>query len=417
MSLHDVLLLQQRELELRLSEPYVQRDIPAPTLDDDLIKVIIGPRRAGKSFFAVHLLKSAGPFGYVNFDDERLAGLSDYDLLITAIEGMYRKPRFLLMDEAQNLPNWELFVNRLQRQGYRLFVTGSNAHLLSRELATHLTGRHVPILLFPFSFAEVLRYKGGLLTDAERSEILLGYLKDGGFPEPLMKQIDGRQYLSLLVDAVVYKDIIRRADIRAVQGIGDLTQYLLTNVASEYSFQTLTEVTKCRSVHTIQKYMRLLEEAFLVFSLKRFSFRLREQTRTNRKIYCVDNGLMTAKGFLFSQNLGKMCENAVAVVLKKQQMQGAIEVFFWKSQQREEVDFVVKRDRKVVSLIQVCWDIQTVATKDREVRALVKASKELSCEDLLILTQAEEGEKEVQWFGHRAVVRFIPLWKWLMRPN
>jgi predicted AAA+ superfamily ATPase len=417
MNLQDVLLFQKRELELRLNERYVPRELPAPDLDNDLIKVILGPRRAGKSFFAVHLLKSVGPFGYVNFDDERLAGLQEYDALVAAMGAVYQQPRFLLLDEVQNLPQWELFVSRLQRQGYRLVVTGSNAHLLSRELATHLTGRHVPILVFPFSFGEFLSSKGTNLADSERSAALLDYLQGGGFPEPLLKRVDGRQYLSLLLDAVLYKDIVRRAGIRSVQGIAELTQYLLTNVASEYSFQALAGVTNCRSAHTVQKYVQLLEEAFLVFSLKRFSFKAREQVKANRKIYCVDNGFMAARGFLISQNLGKMCENAVAVALKKREMRGEAEVFFWKSQQQEEVDFVVKRGPAVTSLIQVCWDIQQASTKDREIRALVKGSKELHCEDLLVLTQNAGGREDVEWFGQRATVRFVPLWKWLLNPN
>jgi len=154
--LHDAVEGQKRELQSRLSEPYVERQLPFRVRDDDLIKVIIGPRRCGKSFLAMHLLDRVASPGYVNFDDERLVDVDDYDRLIAAVNAVYGSPRHLLLDEIQNLPKWELFVNRLQRQGYRLLLTGSNAHLLSSELATHLTGRHLPIVLLPFSFAESL---------------------------------------------------------------------------------------------------------------------------------------------------------------------------------------------------------------------------------------------------------------------
>lgn len=412
--LDDVLLTQKRELEQRLSETYVERQVPAQVQDSDLIKVVLGPRRAGKSFFAMHLLNSFGPFGYVNFDDERLVGLSDTDQLVTAIDSVYGSPRHLLLDEIQNLSRWELFVNRLQRQGYRLFITGSNAHLLSRELATHLTGRHIPILIFPFSFAEYVNAQNRELTQTEKAQALHDYLEAGGLPEPLLKGIDRGPYLATLWDSVLYKDIVRRYRIRSVQGMDDLALYFLSNIASEYSFRTLSSVTRCKSVHTVEKYVSHLEEAFLFFSLKRFSWKVREQSRSPKKVYCVDNGFVTSKGFQFSSNVGKLCENLVAIELKRRELQGRSEVFFWRNPQQEEVDFVVKKGRQIDQLIQVCWEMQSEKTRDREVRALLKASRDLSCHNLLVLTGTTESEEEVEWFGIRERVRSLPLWKWLL---
>ncbi|RPH51222.1 MAG: ATP-binding protein, partial [Desulfobacteraceae bacterium] len=141
--LRDIVLVQKREMEDRLQERYVERKILVSwNLGDDLVKVITGPRRAGKSFYAGHLIQQTGSYGYVNFDDERLAVVGDYDEIIGAVNTVYGNPRHLFFDEIQNLPRWEMFVNRLQRQGFRLLITGSNANLLSSELATHLTGRH-----------------------------------------------------------------------------------------------------------------------------------------------------------------------------------------------------------------------------------------------------------------------------------
>ena len=152
--IRDIVSTQKRELEQRMQERYIARHLFAPIQDNDLIKIIMGPRRSGKSFFAIHQLSNHASHGYLNFDDERLVDVQDYDELVSAINAVYSTPKYVLLDEIQNLPRWELFVNRLQRQGYRLFLTGSNAHLLSSELATHLAGRHEPVVLFPFSFPE-----------------------------------------------------------------------------------------------------------------------------------------------------------------------------------------------------------------------------------------------------------------------
>jgi hypothetical protein len=182
----DVLLLQRRELEERVRERYVEREVNARSFSRDLVNVIMGPRRAGKSFFAIHALGQLGRFGYVNFDDERLVGLEDYDGLVAALDSVYGKPKQLLLDEVQNLPRWELFVNRLHRQGRRLTITGSNAHLLSSELATHLTGRHKQIVILPFSFSEYLRFLERELTAPEKLEALRRFADTGGYPEPLL---------------------------------------------------------------------------------------------------------------------------------------------------------------------------------------------------------------------------------------
>lgn len=172
------------------------------------------------------------------------------DQLVASVNEVYGRPQHLLLDEIQNLPKWELFVNRLQRQGFRLILTGSNAHLLSSELSTHLTGRHLPIMLFPFSFRESLRARDGHLTEPEISEALQAYVRQGGYPEPLLRDMDRGFYLNTLWDSILYKDIVRRRRIRSVAGIEDLASYLLANVSREYSLNRLVSVTQCKSVHT-----------------------------------------------------------------------------------------------------------------------------------------------------------------------
>jgi len=412
--LKDIVLTQQRELEDRLKEPYVERKMLYRwALEDDLIKVITGPRRSGKSFYGLHLIQQTRSYGYVNFDDERLAGIGDYDEIISAVNAVYGNPRYLLFDEIQNLPRWEMFANRLQRQGFRLLVTGSNANLLSSELATHLTGRHSSLVMFPFSFGEYLTAAGDQKTEIDKREALEVYAEQGGYPEPLLKKIDRHDYLRTLLQSTLYKDIIKRFKIRSVQGIDDLSLYLMTNMAREYSLNALSGVTRCRSVHTVDKYIRYLQEAYLVFSLKRFSFKLKNQARQNKKIYCTDNGLAVSAGFRFSANRGSLYENLVAIALEKAEIAGRISVFYWKSGQNEEVDFVVKEGLAIAQLIQVCADISNPKTLKREMRALIKASQELNCDDLLLLNDRIDKEETLKWQDVERRIRLMPLWQWL----
>lgn len=412
--IRDILLIQKRELESRLKEKYIERSVDVKKLSSSLINVIIGPRRAGKSFFAVHALTRQGIFGYVNFDDEKLIETKDYNNIVDAINTLYNNPRSILLDEIQNLDKWELFVNRLNRQGYNIVITGSNSNLLSKELATHLTGRYLLTNIFPFSFKEYLNVEGKELTESEIKEKLLLYLTYGGYPEPLLNKADYKDYLSTLFNAIIYKDIVKRFKIRNVAAIEDLAVYLISNTAQEFSYNTLCNVTKCKSVHTVQKYMGYLEEAFIFFKINRFSFKVKDQIGSNKKIYCIDNGFIHARAFKFSPDIGKLYENIVAVELKKYEMNGSANIYFWKSEQHEEVDFVVRQGSKTRQLIQVCYDLGNIKTKDREIRALLKGSKELGCKDLLVLTEDHQGEEVIKWFGISEKVKFIPLWKWLL---
>jgi hypothetical protein len=409
----DALILQKREVESRVKEGYIGRRVKTPGWDNDLIKVIIGPRRAGKSFFAVHELSKRGNFGYANFDDEALSEVTDYNEVIDGINEVYDTPKCLLFDEIQNLPKWELFVNRLQRQGYDLVITGSNSNLLSKELSTHLTGRHTLITILPLSFKEYLG-DAKKFTTSEIKSRLSKYVAGGGYPEPLVKNLDYKEYLSTLFDSIVYKDIVKRFSIRSPNAIENLARYLVSNISQEYSYNSLARLSKCKSSRTIEKYLGYLEEAFVFFKLDRFSFKVREQVSSNKKIYCVDNGFIHAKAFNMGANMGRLYENCVAVELKRSEYSKRAEVYFWKNVQQEEVDFVVKEGRKVTRLIQVCYDIRDVEVKEREVRAILKAAKELKCKNLVVITGDYEAEKDEGWFGIKGRIRYVPLWKWLL---
>ncbi|MFH1065842.1 MAG: ATP-binding protein [Nanoarchaeota archaeon] len=405
---NDIILMQKRELEKKLQERFIERK-QALKESGDMISVITGPRRAGKSFFAMHALKN---FGYANFDDEKLAETKDYDDILNAISQAYGSPKCLFFDEIQNLPKWELFANRLQRQGYKLVLTGSNSNLLSMELASHLTGRHIPITLLPFSFAEFLDFKGKELTESEKRAGLEQYMIYGGYPEPLVKNIDYKEYLSALLSSTIYKDIVKRHKIRKPQAIEGLALYLLSNIAREFSYNTLATLTKCKSVHSAERYLGFLEETFLFFTISRLSFSAKKSINSGKKIYCIDNGLVYAKSMSLSPDKGRLYENLVAIALKKKELNSELKVYYWKNEKQEEVDFAVKEGHNVVQLIQVCASCTDMP--ERETRALIKASGELKCDNLLVITEQDESEKTISWFGMEKKIKFMPLWKWLL---
>lgn len=415
MNIRDIVLSQKAELKSRLKEKYIKRSDCRIDVNSPLIKVITGPRRSGKSFFAVHFLKKNFPdFAYLNFDDERITEIKDYDDIVNAINAVYGDPKIILFDEIQNLPRWELFLNRLQRKGANLIVTGSNSNLLSKELATHLTGRHSLIRIFPFSFSEYLGIEERELTDSEAASKLSAYIQVGGYPEPLLKNLDHREYLSMLINSIIYKDIVKRYKVRFVQGIEGLANYLISNTANEVSFNRLSRFTGVKSSHTVEKYLSYLEEAFLFFDVRRFSYKIREQLASNRKIYAIDNGFIYAKAFQISTNSGTLFENAAACELLRRAYKTDSSVFYYKNAQQEEVDFVIKRGNNVEQLIQVCYDITNPDTYKRELRALLKAGNELRCSDLLIINSDIEKTEDAEWFGAKGQIKFIPMWKWLL---
>jgi len=410
----DVVLTQKADLEEQLRRSYVERQLaPQSAAETDLIRVIIGPRRAGKSTLAVHLLHKLGGGGYANFDDERLADLTDADALIAAIDDVYGRPRHILFDEIQNFPRWELLVNRLQRAGRRLLLTGSNANLLGHELATHLTGRHQSVVLLPFSFAETLSAVGAPHTAAEMAPLFDRYVLEGGYPEPLLRGANRTDYLRDLVRATLLKDVVRRHRIRASAGLEDVAHYFFSNTAKEFSFRTVAAVARVTSPTTAEKYTRLLSEAFLLFTLNRFTFKARERATANKKIYASDPALAVCLGTRPGQDLGRLAENVVAIALWRRQLAGEIELAFWKNKEQEEVDFVIRERGRVSRLIQVCWDLSDPRTKAREFRALMKAGADLRCDDLWCLSRGTTQDEDFTWNGRTVRIRVTPIEQWL----
>lgn len=414
---------QQQDKERLLSLPYIERTKEKDTLkwlSSGLIKVILGPRRAGKSVFALMLLKSQS-FAYFNFDDESLPGEKriDLDELMTELKLAYGETKYILFDEIQNLPNWELFVNRLHRAGYNLVLTGSNASLLSKELATHLTGRHIPIEILPFNFTEVLKAKqyevmiNKLSLPDEKAKflgILNQYITSGGYPEVVTKGIDPRGYLDVLFDAVLFKDVVKRHKVRFSEQIDNLGSYLINNFSNQHSIKKLANILGFKSHITLENYLNYLTEAYLIFSLKRHSTKTGMQLRSPKKTYVVDNGFITAKAIQHSPNTGKLMENLVFTELVKKGNQPNRELFYYKTRNDREIDFVIKKGYQVIELIQVAHESTNPDVEKREVKALLEAGKELNVARLTVITWNEKREVK----KNDMTIYFKPLWEWLL---
>lgn len=416
----NTLVMQQREINVLLLEKYIPRtSVIHPSTDtirSNLIKVIIGPRRAGKSSYAIHLLTDLfgrDSFAYLNLDDEKMNSVEDFDNILSILREIYPKFEILLIDEVQNFPKWELVVNRLQRQGLNLMLTGSNAQLLSYELATHLTGRYIQIAVFPFSFPEFCKIDPQQFTTSEYQSRLLTYMEKGGYPEPAMKKLNYTNYLNTLLSAILYKDIIRRFRIRHSELIDRLLLYMLSNITKEFSSTNLAEILQC-SDHTVEKYLAYLQESFLLFEIPRYSPKVKIQIKSNRKIYCHDTGFYMAKAFAMSSQPGKLYENLIAKIFKQAEILGLGKIYFWKNDAQEEIDFVWLQNQQITQLIQVCTDPTALKVQDREYRALLKGSHDLKCDNLWILTESKLGAEEISWGTLKKTAQFMPVWQWLV---
>lgn len=384
-----------------------------------LIKIITGPRRAGKSVLSTQLLNDKA-FAYVNFDDERLSTIQTKELnsILQTIYEVYQKPEFIFFDEIQNVDNWELFVNRLKRLGFNLIITGSNAKLLSSELATHLTGRHFSLKVYPFSFREYLDFNDFNYNQENFStkeigllkKFLENYLRFGGFPEVIQGE-EYKRYLISLYYAILNRDIIFRHSIRHVNALKELAGYLISNFARQITFNKLKNIFSLKSVHTAKNYFGFIQESFLIFPIERFSYKAKQRITAPRKIYTIDTGLINALSTKFSKDFGYIYENAVAIELvRRKSLNLKQEVYYWENSYHHEVDFVIKHGLKPVQLIQVCYDIRNYDTRKREINSLLKASQSLKCNNLLVITFDYQGEEKIK--GKR--IKFIPLWRWLL---
>lgn len=405
--------------------PYIERTKEKEAkkwLSSDLIKVVLGPRRAGKSVFSLMLLRDK-QFAYFNFDDESPPGEEKLDLdeLMSELRQAYGGTKYILFDEIQNLPKWELFINRLHREGFNLVLTGSNARLLSQELATALTGRHIPIQILPFDFKEILRAKNydvsvdKLALPDEKGkllEILNEYMISGGYPEVVTKDVDPQGYLDVLFDSLLFKDVVKRHKVRFSEQIDNLGSYLINNVAGQYSIRKIANVLGFKSGITLERYLSYLTEAYLIFSLHRHSAKAGLRLKSPKKAYVVDNGFVTAKAVQHSPNTGKLMENLVFTELVKRGNESNREIFYYRTRNDREVDFALKSGTEITELIQVSYGTIDQDVLQREIKALTEAGKELNVDKLSVLTWNEKRTVEKDGM----TILFKPLWEWLLEP-
>lgn len=373
-------------------------------LNSPLAQVVIGVRRSGKSTLCSKVMLESGlPFGYINFDDDRLGKLTvdAFDTLLRALYQLNGDFNHLFLDEVQNIEGWELFVNRMLRQGMHMLITGSNANLLSGELATHLTGRYHQIELMPFSFQEYCSCKDVNTSSyttkaiALRDKALNDYLFAGGFPELLLlSEAEQGDYVRSLVQTIVEKDIAKRYKLRYAQTLMDVANQVLDEFSQEHSFATVQKKHNLKSPNTAKKYLQYLQNAYLVLAMPRFSLKSSER-RSVHKYYAIDPAMIAKRDdALMTESLGLRLENMVAVELKRR---AAIDeqIYYFRKVREYEVDFVRVKGTQVQELIQVTYDFTQPRTKlyNREVGNLVKASNVLHCDNLtLVVMYGEPGD-------------------------
>lgn len=397
------------ELTKRVEESMFEFDSP-------LAQIVIGVRRSGKSTLCHKILKQNNiEYAYINFDDERLYGLRSEELnsALEALYMVYGEFKYLFCDEIQNVPSWFLFVNRLLRQKIRLFITGSNAKLLSHELSTHLTGRYNQIALYPFSFSEVLQYKNIPPDDDSTSGVALRkaafeeYMSQGGFPELFLVR-NKKAYIKNLFDAIIMRDIQQRFSVRYPEALRKMADYMTDTPATEISYKKLAETFSFGSMHTAEKYMGYLRQAYLLLGIQKFSFKSKERIR-NEKNYVIDTAFISAakEGFP-GKNFGSRLENIVCVELLRRRNRTLNDVYYY--QNGYEIDFVLSNGNSVVELIQVSADISAVKTFNRETNALFRASDKLQCGKLTLITLNESRT----YSASGKTINVIPVLEWLL---
>lgn len=381
---------------------------------DNEITVISGVRRCGKSTL-LHEIRSKNTEKdyYFNFDDERLINfkVDDFQLLYEVFIELFGKQTTYYFDEIQNVAGWERFVRRLYDYKNKVYVTGSNASMLSRELGTHLTGRYFQRELFPFSFTEYLKFRGRAIpqkpffSTEEKVQLhsdFLIYFRKGGFPAYL--QTGNSQYLKSLYESILYRDVMVRNDLTNEKEILELVYYLASNTSKLFSYNGLTKVIGVKNATTVKNYLGFLENTYLLFLVNKYDLSVKKQIHNPKKIYYIDLGIVRELGFHHSEDNGRLLENLVFIELKRR----GREVYY--HSQKHECDFVIKEKNQIVEAIQVSWSVYNQPIREREINGLVEALTNYKLKEGLILTDDEEDEITVNDYK----IKVMPTWKWLL---
>ena len=368
-------------------------------IEDSFALIITGVRRCGKSTLMNQLLKKQRKGYYLNLEDPRLGGFdsSDFNKVESIMKELYGEEGVYFFDEIQNILEWERFIRYLVDKKEKVVLTGSNASILSKELGTKLTGRHLSIELFPFSFWEFLSLKKQKPSINSFEE----YLIKGGFPEYIKKE--NPEVLHELLSDIVMKDIAARFGIKNTIILNKIVIYLISNVGKEFSYNSIKKMFEIKSVKSVIDYISFFENAYLVFTLPRFSYSYKQQQVNPKKVYSIDNGFSSNNSASFSKDYGKMLENLVFLNLRKKYK----DIFYF--QEKNECDFVIKEKDKIIKAFQVCFDFND-ENKDREINGLLEALEKFNLKDGLILTYKQEDEFNIN--GKK--IKVLPVWKWLL---
>lgn len=385
---------------------------------------LIGVRRSGKSTLMFQFIKDIINRGlapkntlYVNLEDPRFFGELSLKLLQNTYEAYleYLKPDekpYIFLDEVQNIPGWEKFARFLQEKETKVFVSGSTSKLLSSELGSTLTGRHLPIVVYPLSFKEFLYFNGVEIKDKldlihqkiKITGFLREYLEFGGFPKVVLSE-EKREILVRYFEDIIARDIIERHKIKKVEELKTLAKYYITNISSLVSYGRIKKFLKI-PLHTIERFSYYLSSPYLIFLIKKFAYSLKEQQVNPKKVYCIDTGLRNMISLKFGSDLGKIYENVVfSEFLRKGK-----EVYYWKN--KRECDFLLK-EKGGNKLFQVCFNPDEPEIKEREIKGLLEAMKKFKIKKGTIITEDFEGNEKVS-LGEE--IKFVPLWKWLLQP-
>ena len=393
-----IILNQLRERDELMSRPYLMRRSNQDTdllLSSSLIKLITGPRRVGKSTQALLMLRDKN-FAYLNFDNYSLLDAWDANLVMRMLDDVYPGYEYILLDEVQNLDGWDLWVSELYRLGKNLVITGSNARMLSSEMATVLTGKYLQLEMLPFSLEEFFDWNKldlHFLNPEDKTNSLVladDYLRNGGYPEVVASRQLTRSYLDTLFDSIVWKDVAKRHNVRNVTDLNNLAMYLVSNFCNRVSANDLTTELGFSSVNTTRKYMDYLHEPYLFYYLSRYNNKLKLMKKAPRKVYVVDNGFVTSKAFSLSDNLGRLLENQVFIELVRRGYDVERTMFYYRSRNDKEVDFVLRKEAHIERLVQVCYDMSNPKTEKREVDSIVECAGELKCSNLVIVTNNDK---------------------------